>query len=52
MPIIKETALKLYYEEAGTGFPFSAAGGGLNATIAGLKEHAFNQYQNFQTNIV
>ena len=53
MPIIKKNGVEIYYEEAGTGFPLLVLpGGGLNATVAGLKTMPSIQYQNFQTNIV
>lgn len=43
MPIFETGAVKIHYKEAGSGFPLLVIpGGGLNATIAGLDEHAFN----------
>ena len=49
----KKNGVEIYYEEAGTGFPLLVMpGGGLNATVAGLKDHAFNPISEFQTNIV
>ena len=43
MPIYENGPVKVHYEEAGSGFPLLVIpGGGLNATIAGLAEHAFN----------
>ena len=48
MPIIKKNGVEIYYEEAGTGFPLLVLpGGGLNATVAGLKDHAFNPISEF-----
>ena len=52
MPIIKKNGVEIYYEEAGKGFPLVLPGGGLNATVAGLKTMPSIHYQNFQTNIV
>jgi len=43
MPIYENGSVRIHYEEAGSGFPlFVIPGGGLNATIAGLANHAFN----------
>ncbi|MGI9524544.1 MAG: alpha/beta fold hydrolase [Hyphomicrobiaceae bacterium] len=43
MPIFENGSRKIHYEEAGAGFPLLVIpGGGLNATIAGLANHAFN----------
>lgn len=43
MPIFENGAIRINYEEAGSGFPLLVIpGGGLNATIAGLADHAFN----------
>ena len=43
MPIFGNGDVKIHYEEAGSGFPLLVIpGGGLNATIAGLANHAFN----------
>ena len=48
MPFFERGRVKVYYEEAGEGFPLLVIpGGGLNATIAGLAEHAFNPLQVF-----
>ncbi|MEK9671245.1 MAG: alpha/beta hydrolase [Rhodospirillaceae bacterium] len=48
MPIIENGSVKIYYEEAGSGFPLLVLpGGGLNSTIAGLKTHAFNPLEEF-----
>jgi pimeloyl-ACP methyl ester carboxylesterase len=38
MPVYEKGAVRIHYEEAGSGFPLLLiAGGGLNSTIAGLK---------------
>ena len=43
MPIYENGPVKVHYEEAGSGFPLLVIpGGGLNATVAGLADHAFN----------
>ena len=43
MPVFKNGPVTIHYEEAGTGSPLLVIpGGGLNATIAGLGQHAFN----------
>lgn len=43
MPIYQNGPVQIHYEEAGSGFPLLVLpGGGLNATIAGLANHAFN----------
>ncbi len=48
MPIYENGAVKIHYEEAGSGFPLLVIpGGGLNATIAGLANHAFNPLEEF-----
>jgi pimeloyl-ACP methyl ester carboxylesterase len=48
MPIYENGPVKIHYEEAGAGFPMLVIpGGGLNATIAGLAEHAFNPLEVF-----
>jgi len=48
MPIYKNGAVKIHYKEAGSGFPLLVIpGGGLNATIAGLSNHAFNPLEEF-----
>ena len=48
MPIFENGEVKIHYEEAGSGFPLLVIpGGGLNATIAGLDEHAFNPLHEF-----
>jgi pimeloyl-ACP methyl ester carboxylesterase len=48
MPIFENGAVKIRYEEAGSGFPLLVLpGGGLNATIANLANHAFNPLEEF-----
>ena len=48
MPIFENGPVKIHYEEAGSGFPLLVIpGGGLNATIAGLANHAFNPLEEF-----
>ena len=48
MPIYENGPVRLRYEEAGFGFPLLVIpGGGLNATIAGLANHAFNPMEEF-----
>lgn len=48
MPIYENGSVKVHYEEAGSGFPLLVIpGGGLNATIAGLANHAFNPLEEF-----
>jgi len=43
MPTIENGDVKIHYEEAGDGFPLLVIpGGGLNATIAGMANHAFD----------
>ena len=48
MPIYENGSVKIHYEESGAGFPLLVIpGGGLNATIAGLANHAFNPLEAF-----
>jgi len=48
MPVFENGPVKIHYKEAGSGFPLLVIpGGGLNATIAGLDDHAFNPLQEF-----
>ncbi len=43
MPVFENGPVKIHYQEAGSGDPLLVIpGGGLNATIAGLANHAFN----------
>ena len=52
MPIYKNAPVRLRYEEAGSGFPLLVIpGGGLNATIAGLANHAFNPMEEFSDSL-
>ncbi len=50
MPFYEKGPVRIYYEEAGSGFPLLVIpGGGLNSTIAGLKSgHPFNPIEEFQ----
>ena len=48
MPTYDNGPVSIHYEEAGTGLPLLVIpGGGLNATIAGLANHAFNPMEEF-----
>ena len=48
MPIFDNGAVKINYQEAGDGFPLLVLPGGrLNATVAGLANHAFNPLEAF-----
>ncbi len=48
MPVIESGPVKIHYQEAGSGDPLLVIpGGGLNATIAGLSNHAFNPLEVF-----
>ena len=52
MPIYENGPVRLRYEEAGSGFPLLIIpGGGLNATIAGLANHAFNPMEEFSDSL-
>ena len=43
VPLVENGPIKIYYTEVGTGFPLLVLpGGGLNATVNGLDNHAFN----------
>jgi pimeloyl-ACP methyl ester carboxylesterase len=43
MPTYEKGDVRIYYEEAGSGFPLLIIpGGGLNSTVEGLKTHPFN----------
>src|SRR5690349_16986001 len=51
MPFYEGGAVRIHYEEAGSGFPLMIIpGGGLNSTIAGLDSpgHPFNAMKEFQ----
>ena len=48
MPFYEKGKVRIYYEEAGSGFPLLVIpGGGLNSTVAGLKTHPFNPLDEF-----
>ena len=48
MPLYEKGAVRIHYEEAGSGFPLMVIpGGGLNSTVAGLKTHPFNPLTEF-----
>src|SRR4051812_1665603 len=48
MPFDEKGNVSIYYEEAGSGFPLLVIpGGGLNSTVAGLKTHPFNPFDEF-----
>ena len=48
MPIFENGRVRIHYEEAGSGSPLLVIpGGGLNATISGLENHAFNPLEAF-----
>ena len=48
MPFYQKGDVRIHYEEAGSGFPLLVIpGGGLNSTIAGLKTHPFNPFDEF-----
>jgi pimeloyl-ACP methyl ester carboxylesterase len=49
MPFYQKGDVRIYYEEAGSGFPLLVIpGGGLNSTVAGLKTHPFNPFDEFK----
>src|SRR5437016_12936719 len=51
MSFFERGAVRIHYEEAGSGFPLLLiAGGGLNSTIAGLRgsTHPFNAIEEFK----
>jgi pimeloyl-ACP methyl ester carboxylesterase len=48
MPFYQKGDVRIHYEEAGAGFPLLVIpGGGLNSTVAGLKTHPFNPFDEF-----
>ena len=48
MPFFEKGDVRIHYQEAGSGFPLMVIpGGGLNSTVAGLKTHPFNQFNEF-----
>jgi pimeloyl-ACP methyl ester carboxylesterase len=49
MPLYQKGDVRIYYEEAGSGFPLLVIpGGGLNSTVAGLATHPFNPFDAFK----
>ena len=50
MPFYEKGAVRIYYEETGSGFPLLVIpGGGLNSTIAGLNSSSpFNPMEEFK----
>jgi pimeloyl-ACP methyl ester carboxylesterase len=49
MPFYDRGAVRIRYEEAGSGFPLLVIpGGGLNSTVAGLATHPFNPFDEFK----
>ncbi|MBH68040.1 MAG: alpha/beta hydrolase [Rhodospirillaceae bacterium] len=49
MPIFENGSVKIFYEDAGSGVPLLVIpGGGLNATVHGLRNHAFNPLEEFR----
>jgi pimeloyl-ACP methyl ester carboxylesterase len=49
MPFYEKGAVRIHYEEVGSGFPLLVIpGGGLNSTIAGLQTHPFNPMVEFK----
>src|SRR5258706_85191 len=49
MPFYEKGDVRIYYEEAGSGFPLLVIpGGGLNSTVAGLATHPFNPLDEFK----
>ena len=49
MPFYERGQVRIYYEEAGSGFPLLVIpGGGLNSTVAGLATHPFNPFDEFK----
>src|SRR4030095_2582489 len=49
MPLYEQGAIRIHYEEVGSGFPLLVIpGGGLNSTVAGLATHPFNPMDEFQ----
>ena len=48
MPFYERGDTRIYYEEAGSGFPLLIIpGGGLNSTVAGLQTHPFNPLETY-----
>jgi pimeloyl-ACP methyl ester carboxylesterase len=49
MPFYERGAVRIHYEEAGSGFPLLVIpGGGLNSTVEGLATHPFNPFYEFK----
>src|SRR4029450_12749418 len=49
MPFYEQGAVRIHYEEVGSGFPLLVIpGGGLNSTVAGLATHPFNPIEEFK----
>jgi pimeloyl-ACP methyl ester carboxylesterase len=49
MPFYEKGAVRIHYEEVGSGFPLMIIpGGGLNSTVAGLATHPFNPLDEFK----
>ena len=50
MPFYERGQTRIYYEEAGSGFPLLVIpGGGLNSTVKGLENHPFNPLVEFNS---
>jgi len=50
MPFFEKGAVRIHYEEVGSGFPLLVIpGGGLNSTVAGLANHPFNPMEEFKS---
>ena len=49
MPLYEKGAVRIHYEEVGSGVPLLVIpGGGLNSTVAGLANHPFNPMEEFK----
>ena len=49
MPFYEKGAVRIHYEEVGSGVPLLVIpGGGLNSTVAGLANHPFNPMEEFK----
>jgi pimeloyl-ACP methyl ester carboxylesterase len=50
MPLYEKGAVRIHYEEVGSGVPLLVIpGGGLNSTVAGLANHPFNPMEEFKS---
>ena len=50
MPFYEKGAVRIHYEEVGSGVPLLVIpGGGLNSTVAGLANHPFNPMEEFKS---